>query len=59
MKVILEGCDGTGKTTLAKLLAERYGLDICHCTQYDPADYDFYSHTMRKNMNTTFKRLKR
>lgn len=48
MKVILEGCDGTGKTTLAKLLAERYGLDICHCTQYDPADYNFYLHTMRK-----------
>lgn len=48
MKVILEGCDGTGKTTLAKLLAERYGLDICHCTQHDPADYNFYLHTMRK-----------
>lgn len=48
MKVILEGCDGTGKTTLAKLLAERYGLDICHCTQHDPADYDFYRQTMRK-----------
>lgn len=48
MKVILEGCDGTGKTTLAKLLAERYGLDICHCTQHDPADYDFYRQTLRK-----------
>lgn len=48
MKIILEGCDGTGKTTLAKILADKYGLDICHCTQYDAADYDFYRQTARK-----------
>lgn len=48
MKIILEGCDGTGKTTLAKLLAERYGLDICHCTAADPGDYEFYKQTARK-----------
>lgn len=48
MHVILEGCDGTGKTTLAKLLAEKYGLDICHCTQHDPKDFEFYKQTARK-----------
>lgn len=48
MKIILEGCDGTGKTTLAKILAEKYGLDICHCTQHDAADYGFYRQTLRK-----------
>lgn len=48
MKVILEGVDGAGKTTLAKILAEKYGLDICHCTQNDAADYDFYRQTVRK-----------
>lgn len=48
MKVILEGVDGAGKTTLAKILAEKYGLDICHCTQNDAADYDFYRQTLRK-----------
>lgn len=48
MKVILEGVDGAGKTTLAKILAEKYGLDICHCTQYDAADYNFYRQTLRK-----------
>lgn len=48
MKVILEGCDGTGKTTLAKILSNEYGLDICHCTQHDAADYDFYRQTLRK-----------
>lgn len=49
MKVILEGVDGAGKTTLAKILAERYGLDICHCTQHDAADYNFYRQTLRKD----------
>ena len=49
MKIILEGADGTGKTTLAKLLADKYGLDICHCTQSDPADYEFYKQTARKD----------
>ena len=48
MKIILEGVDGAGKTTLAKILADRYGLDICHCTQNDAADYDFYRQTLRK-----------
>lgn len=48
MRIILEGVDGAGKTTLAKILADKYGLDICHCTQCDAADYDFYSQTLRK-----------
>lgn len=48
MKLIIEGCDGVGKTTLVKLLAEKYGLDVCHCTQYDPADFAFYKQTARK-----------
>lgn len=48
MKIILEGVDGAGKTTLAKILAEKYGLDIAHCTQHDAADYDFYRQTLRK-----------
>lgn len=49
MKIILEGCDGTGKTTLAKILANKYELDICHCTQYDASDFDFYKQTLRKD----------
>ena len=48
MKIILEGVDGAGKTTLAKILADKYGLDMCHCTQYDAADYNFYRQTLRK-----------
>lgn len=46
--IILEGADGVGKTTLARILADKYGMDICHCTQYDAADYAFYQQTLRK-----------
>ena len=46
--IIIEGCDGTGKTTLAKKLSNKYNLDICHCTSEDPADYEFYKNTLRK-----------
>lgn len=49
MRIILEGCDGVGKTTLAKLLANEYGLDICHCGKSDPCDYDFYRQSVRKD----------
>lgn len=48
MKIVLEGCDGTGKTTLAIKLSNIYRLDVCHCTQYDPSDFLFYQQTLRK-----------
>lgn len=47
--IIVEGCDGTGKTTLCKRLAERYGFDVVHVTSKDPNDFDFYRQTMRKS----------
>ena len=53
--IIIEGCDGTGKTTLCKKLAERYGWDIVHVTSKDPNDFDFYRQTMRKT-NVVFDR---
>jgi len=47
-KIIVEGCDGTGKTTLCKKLAEKYDLDVVHITSKDPNDFDFYRETLRK-----------
>lgn len=43
MIYILEGCDGTGKTTLAKKLAPILDADIIHCTVETPNDYSFFS----------------
>lgn len=48
MRVIIEGAEGTGKSTLAAALAEKHGLDVCHCGRDDPGDYEFYLHTSRK-----------
>jgi thymidylate kinase len=43
MLIVLEGCDGSGKTTLAKKLAELLNAEIIHCRQYTPNDYEFFS----------------
>lgn len=43
MLVVLEGCDGTGKTTLAKFLSKLLNADIVHCTAETPNDYDFFN----------------
>lgn len=55
MQIILEGCDGTGKSTLAKKLAEKYNLSNIHLTRYDPTTYFFYS-TIFKKTNVVFDR---
>lgn len=49
MRIVLEGCDGTGKSTLAQILSYKYNLDICHCGRTDPSDYDFYKNSIRKD----------
>lgn len=36
MLIVLEGCDGSGKTTLAKFLAPILNAEIVHCTTETP-----------------------
>lgn len=48
MKIILEGADGTGKTTLAKKLARTYDLSYVNVNRNDPNDFNFYYETMKK-----------
>lgn len=55
MKIVIEGCDGVGKTTVCKKLAEIYGCDVIHFTAADPRDETFYYHTLRKE-NAIFDR---
>lgn len=43
MLIVLEGCDGSGKTTLANKLAAILDAEIIHCTTDTPNDYSFFS----------------
>lgn len=43
MLIILEGCDGTGKSTIAKRLASVLNAEVIHCNTKTPNDYDFFS----------------
>lgn len=42
MLIVLEGCDATGKTTLANLLAQTMNGTIVHCTTETPNTYHFF-----------------
>ena len=44
MQIIIEGCDGVGKSTLVESLAEKYGCDILHMTSWGPKTYTSYLH---------------
>lgn len=44
MLIVLEGCDGTGKSSIAKLIqAVMPGAEIVHCTAETPNDFKFFS----------------
>ena len=42
MLIVLEGCDGSGKTTLANKLSMMLGAEIIHCTTDTPNTYMFF-----------------
>ena len=42
MLVVLEGCDGTGKSTMAKRIASVLNAEIIHCSTKTPNDYKFF-----------------
>lgn len=42
MRIFLDGCDGTGKSTVAKYLAQRFGLDIFCLTKDSEKSYARY-----------------
>lgn len=43
MLYILEGCDGTGKSTLAAQLSKLLDAEIIHCTKDTPNTVEFFS----------------
>lgn len=54
MLIILEGCDGTGKSTIAKRLASVLNAEVIHCSTKTPNNYDFFSeiiyHSRERNI---------
>lgn len=52
MLIVLEGCDGTGKTTLAKLLQTCYNMEYIHCTAETPNNYEFFADIIKRSANT-------
>lgn len=48
MEIIIEGCDGVGKTTLVNKLKKHYQIDSMHITSKDPNDYSFYKQLLKK-----------
>lgn len=49
MRIIIEGADGVGKTTIAEKIADKFNLSLVHFTNKDPRDLNFYYQSLRKN----------
>ena len=52
MLIILEGCDATGKTTLANMLAPLLNAQIVHSTAETPNDYRYFEELLRASEYT-------
>lgn len=52
MLIVLEGCDGSGKTTIANnLKAVLPNAEIIHCTTTTPNDFEFFKHLILASHN--------
>ena len=51
MLIVLEGCDGVGKTTLAKQLAKLLDAKIIHCSSTTPNTYDYFLEIVKASEN--------
>ena len=47
MLIVLEGCDGAGKSTLAKKLAAMIDATVIHCTASTPNNKEFFEKIVR------------
>lgn len=52
MLIILEGCDATGKTTLANMLAPLLNAQIVHSTAETPNTYNYFEELLRASEYT-------
>lgn len=47
MLIVLEGCDGSGKTTLATQLSKLLDATVIHCSTHTPNDYEFFTQLIK------------
>ena len=55
MRIIIEGADGTGKSTVSNYLKEKYNLEYIHVNGNDPNTFEWYMDLLEKN-NVIFDR---
>lgn len=55
MLIVLEGCDGSGKSSLAELLAKLggTGVEVIHATRETPNDMEWFSEIMDRAKDHT------
>lgn len=51
MLYILEGCDGTGKSTLAESLSHILDAEIIHCSSNTPNNFEFFMRIIEASKN--------
>lgn len=51
MLIILEGCDGAGKSTVAKKLADILNAEIIHCSMFSNNDKEFFEKIIDASCN--------
>lgn len=49
MRIIVEGCDGTGKTSVCTLLQEKLNIQKLKLDRKDPRDFNFYKELLKKD----------
>jgi len=54
MLIVLEGCDGTGKTQLAKFLQRIMGAEIIHATKETPNTFAWFNEILDKAKQQNF-----
>lgn len=57
MKIIVEGCDGCGKTTLVNHIKDKLKYDIVHSNSETKNDFNYHKNLIDSNKNLIFDRF--
>jgi len=57
MKIVIEGADGTGKTTLAEFISNKFNAKIIHSTSTTKNDFKYHMELLQDNNDVVFDRF--